>query len=132
MRCLCHFSRSYCSVFLIKILEEIKEKLQYNDQLLVQAEIFHLWVIEAPQKVALEFPAGHGWIECFVCSRRKAKQHAGLSVLAGVGERTREGNDFYHEMKDSNVLDKVGMVFGQMNSPWATVCALHPDRSDHG
>jgi F-type H+-transporting ATPase subunit beta len=46
-----------------------------------------------------------------------AKQHAGLSVFAGVGERTREGNDFYHEMKDSNVLDKVAMVFGQMNEP---------------
>ena len=46
-----------------------------------------------------------------------AKQHAGLSVFAGVGERTREGNDFYHEMKDSNVLDKVAMVFGQMNKP---------------
>jgi F-type H+/Na+-transporting ATPase subunit beta len=46
-----------------------------------------------------------------------AKQHAGLSVFAGVGERTREGNDFYHEMKDSNVLDKVSMVFGQMNEP---------------
>ena len=46
-----------------------------------------------------------------------AKQHSGLSVFAGVGERTREGNDFYHEMKESNVLDKVGMVFGQMNEP---------------
>ncbi len=46
-----------------------------------------------------------------------AKQHAGLSVFAGVGERTREGNDFYHEMKESNVLDKVSMVFGQMNEP---------------
>ncbi len=46
-----------------------------------------------------------------------AKQHAGLSVFAGVGERTREGNDFFHEMKDSNVLDKVAMVFGQMNEP---------------
>ncbi|UBM10898.1 F0F1 ATP synthase subunit beta [Cupriavidus metallidurans] len=46
-----------------------------------------------------------------------AKQHSGLSVFAGVGERTREGNDFYHEMKDSNVLDKVAMVFGQMNEP---------------
>jgi F-type H+-transporting ATPase subunit beta len=46
-----------------------------------------------------------------------AKAHSGLSVFAGVGERTREGNDFYHEMKDSNVLDKVGMVFGQMNEP---------------
>ena len=46
-----------------------------------------------------------------------AKQHSGLSVFAGVGERTREGNDFYHEMQESNVLDKVGMVFGQMNEP---------------
>ena len=46
-----------------------------------------------------------------------AKQHAGLSVFAGVGERTREGNDFYHEMKDSGVLDKVAMVYGQMNEP---------------
>ncbi|MDI1252638.1 F0F1 ATP synthase subunit beta [Thermomonas sp.] len=46
-----------------------------------------------------------------------AKEHEGLSVFAGVGERTREGNDFYHEMKDSNVLDKVTMVYGQMNEP---------------
>ncbi len=46
-----------------------------------------------------------------------AKQHSGLSVFAGVGERTREGNDFYHEMKESKVLDKVAMVFGQMNEP---------------
>src|SRR3990167_9412235 len=46
-----------------------------------------------------------------------AKAHSGLSVFAGVGERTREGNDFYHEMKDSNVLEKVAMVYGQMNEP---------------
>ncbi len=46
-----------------------------------------------------------------------AKEHSGLSVFAGVGERTREGNDFYHEMNDSNVLDKVAMVYGQMNEP---------------
>ncbi|EPG4684428.1 F0F1 ATP synthase subunit beta [Acinetobacter baumannii] len=46
-----------------------------------------------------------------------AKAHSGLSVFAGVGERTREGSDFYHEMKDSNVLDKVAMVYGQMNEP---------------
>jgi F-type H+-transporting ATPase subunit beta len=46
-----------------------------------------------------------------------AKQHSGLSVFAGVGERTREGNDFYHEMKESNVVDKVALVFGQMNEP---------------
>ncbi|HTJ95993.1 MAG TPA: F0F1 ATP synthase subunit beta [Rhodocyclaceae bacterium] len=46
-----------------------------------------------------------------------AKSYGGYSVFAGVGERTREGNDFYHEMDDSNVLDKVSMVFGQMNEP---------------
>ncbi len=46
-----------------------------------------------------------------------AKQYGGYSVFAGVGERTREGNDFYHEMADSKVLDKVAMVFGQMNEP---------------
>jgi len=46
-----------------------------------------------------------------------AKEHSGLSVFAGVGERTREGNDFYYEMKESNVLEKVAMVYGQMNEP---------------
>ena len=46
-----------------------------------------------------------------------AKQYGGYSVFAGVGERTREGNDFYHEMEESHVLDKVAMVFGQMNEP---------------
>ncbi|MFP6807857.1 MAG: F0F1 ATP synthase subunit beta [Pseudomonadales bacterium] len=46
-----------------------------------------------------------------------AKEHSGLSVFAGVGERTREGNDFYHEMAEAGVLDKISMVFGQMNEP---------------
>lgn len=46
-----------------------------------------------------------------------AKAHGGYSVFAGVGERTREGNDLYHEMKDAGVIDKVAMVFGQMNEP---------------
>jgi len=46
-----------------------------------------------------------------------AKQHGGVSVFAGVGERSREGNDLYHEMKNSGVLNKVAMVFGQMNEP---------------
>ncbi len=46
-----------------------------------------------------------------------AKEHGGYSVFAGVGERTREGNDFYYEMKDSEVLDKVSLVYGQMNEP---------------
>jgi len=49
--------------------------------------------------------------------RNIAAEHSGFSVFAGVGERTREGNDFYHEMKDSNVLDKVALVYGQMNEP---------------
>ena len=46
-----------------------------------------------------------------------AKEHGGYSVFAGVGERTREGNDFYHEMTEAGVLDKVALVFGQMNEP---------------
>lgn len=46
-----------------------------------------------------------------------AKEHGGLSVFAGVGERTREGNDLYYEMKDAGVLDKTALVFGQMNEP---------------
>lgn len=46
-----------------------------------------------------------------------AKAHGGVSVFAGVGERTREGNDLYHEMKESGVIDKLAMVFGQMNEP---------------
>ncbi len=46
-----------------------------------------------------------------------AKAHSGLSVFTGVGERTREGNDFYYEMKESKVLDKVSMIYGQMNEP---------------
>lgn len=46
-----------------------------------------------------------------------AKAHGGVSVFAGVGERTREGNDLYHEMEDAKVLDKLAMVFGQMNEP---------------
>ncbi|PIX99973.1 F0F1 ATP synthase subunit beta, partial [bacterium (Candidatus Howlettbacteria) CG_4_10_14_3_um_filter_37_10] len=49
--------------------------------------------------------------------RNLAAEHGGYSVFAGVGERTREGNDLYHEMKESGVLDKTAMVFGQMNEP---------------
>ncbi len=49
--------------------------------------------------------------------RNIAQEHGGFSVFAGVGERTREGNDLYHEMKDSGVLDKTALVFGQMNEP---------------
>lgn len=46
-----------------------------------------------------------------------AKEHGGVSVFSGVGERTREGNDLYHEFRDSNVIDKVALVYGQMNEP---------------
>ncbi len=49
--------------------------------------------------------------------RNIATEHAGYSVFAGVGERTREGNDFYHEMREAKVLDKVALVYGQMNEP---------------
>jgi F-type H+-transporting ATPase subunit beta len=49
--------------------------------------------------------------------RNIAVEHSGFSVFAGVGERTREGNDFYHEMTDGGVLDKVALVYGQMNEP---------------
>lgn len=49
--------------------------------------------------------------------RNIAQEHGGYSIFAGVGERTREGNDLYHEMKDSGVLDKTALVFGQMNEP---------------
>ena len=49
--------------------------------------------------------------------RNIATEHAGLSVFAGVGERTREGNDFYYEMAEAGVLDKISLVFGQMNEP---------------
>ncbi len=46
-----------------------------------------------------------------------AKEHGGYSVFAGVGERTREGNDLWHEMKDSGVIEKTALVYGQMNEP---------------
>ena len=49
--------------------------------------------------------------------RNIAAEHSGFSVFAGVGERTREGNDFFHEMTDAKVIDKVALVYGQMNEP---------------
>src|ERR1700752_2688535 len=67
-------------------------------------------------KIGLFGGAGVGQtVNMLELSNNIAKAHSGLSVFAGVGERTREGNDFYHEMKDSGVLDKVAMVFGPMN-----------------
>ena len=69
-------------------------------------------------KVGLFGGAGVGkTVNMMELIRNIAIEHSGYSVFAGVGERTREGNDFYHEMRDSNVLDKVALVYGQMNEP---------------
>ena len=69
-------------------------------------------------KVGLFGGAGVGkTVNMMELIRNIAIEHSGYSVFAGVGERTREGNDFYHEMTDSNVLDKVSLVYGQMNEP---------------
>ena len=69
-------------------------------------------------KVGLFGGAGVGkTVNMMELIRNIAIEHSGYSVFAGVGERTREGNDFYHEMKDSSVLDKVALVYGQMNEP---------------
>lgn len=69
-------------------------------------------------KVGLFGGAGVGkTVNMMELIRNIAIEHSGYSVFAGVGERTREGNDFYHEMKESSVLDKVSLVYGQMNEP---------------
>ena len=69
-------------------------------------------------KVGLFGGAGVGkTVNMMELIRNIAIEHSGFSVFAGVGERTREGNDFYHEMRESNVLDKVSLVYGQMNEP---------------
>jgi len=69
-------------------------------------------------KVGLFGGAGVGkTVNMMELIRNIAIEHSGFSVFAGVGERTREGNDFYHEMSESNVLDKVSLVYGQMNEP---------------
>ncbi|HAN55012.1 MAG TPA: F0F1 ATP synthase subunit beta [Betaproteobacteria bacterium] len=69
-------------------------------------------------KVGLFGGAGVGkTVNMMELIRNIAVEHSGYSVFAGVGERTREGNDFYHEMKDGGVLDKVALVYGQMNEP---------------
>ena len=69
-------------------------------------------------KVGLFGGAGVGkTVNMMELIRNIAIEHSGYSVFCGVGERTREGNDFYHEMRESNVLDKVALVYGQMNEP---------------
>ena len=111
-----------------------KPKTEYNDpihrsapefsNLTTQAEVFETGIkvvdLIAPMlkwgKVGL---FGWAWVGKTVIMQELihniASEHGGYSVVAGVGERTREGNDLYHEMKESGVIDKTAMVFGQMN-----------------
>jgi F-type H+-transporting ATPase subunit beta len=96
------------------------------DQLSTQAEILETGIkvidLLAPYakggKIGLFGGAGVGkTVTIQELINNIAQEHGGISVFAGVGERTREGNDLYHEMKDSGVLGKTAMVFGQMNEP---------------
>jgi F-type H+-transporting ATPase subunit beta len=74
--------------------------------------------IQKGGKVGLFGGAGVGkTVTLMELIRNIAVEHSGFSVFAGVGERTREGNDFYHEMSEGGVLDKVSLVYGQMNEP---------------
>jgi F-type H+-transporting ATPase subunit beta len=96
------------------------------DQLSTQAEILETGIkvidLLAPYakggKIGLFGGAGVGkTVTIQELINNIAQEHGGISVFAGVGERTREGNDLYHEMKDSGVISKTAMVFGQMNEP---------------
>jgi len=96
------------------------------DQLSTQAEILETGIkvidLLAPYakggKIGLFGGAGVGkTVTIQELIHNIAQEHGGISVFAGVGERTREGNDLYHEMKDSGVISKTAMVFGQMNEP---------------
>jgi F-type H+-transporting ATPase subunit beta len=96
------------------------------DELTTQAEMFETGIkvidLLAPYvkggKIGLFGGAGVGkTVTIQELINNIAQEHGGISVFAGVGERTREGNDLYHEMKDSGVLPKTAMVFGQMNEP---------------
>ncbi len=102
-----------------------REAPKFTDQS-VKAEIFETGIkvidLIAPfvkgGKVGLFGGAGVGkTVVITELIRNIAAEHGGYSVFAGVGERTREGNDLYHEMKESGVLDKTSLVFGQMNEP---------------
>jgi F-type H+/Na+-transporting ATPase subunit beta len=95
-------------------------ELKISDELLVTGVkvIDLLCPIAKGGKVGLFGGAGVGkTVNMLELIRNIATEHSGYSVFAGVGERTREGNDFYHEMADSKVLDKVALVYGQMNEP---------------
>jgi len=105
---------------------EIHRKAPAYDELAASAELLETGIkvidLVCPfakgGKVGLFGGAGVGkTVNMMELIRNIAIEHSGYSVFAGVGERTREGNDFYHEMTDSNVIDKVSLVYGQMNEP---------------
>jgi F-type H+-transporting ATPase subunit beta len=107
-------------------LNPIHRKAPAFDELSTQAEILETGIkvvdLLAPYakggKIGLFGGAGVGkTVLIQELINNIAQEHGGISVFAGVGERTREGNDLYHEMKDSGVIDKTAMVFGQMNEP---------------
>lgn len=107
-------------------LKPIHRQAPSFDELSVQAEMLETGIkvidLLAPYvkggKIGLFGGAGVGkTVTIQELINNIAQEHGGISVFAGVGERTREGNDLYHEMKDSGVLAKTAMVFGQMNEP---------------
>ncbi|MEI8103354.1 MAG: F0F1 ATP synthase subunit beta [Candidatus Moraniibacteriota bacterium] len=109
-----------------KIKRSIHRKAPAFDQQSTEAEVFETGIKSIDLicpfmkggKVGLFGGAGVGkTVVIQELIRNIASEHGGYSVFAGVGERTREGNDLYHEMKDSGVLDKTALVFGQMNEP---------------
>ena len=118
-----------------------REAPSYEDQsnstelLETGIKVIDLVFVRSPRvvKVGLFGGAGVGkTVNMMELIRNIAIEHSGYSVFAGVGERTREGNDFYHEMMESNVLDKVSLVYGQMNEPPGKPSARGADRPDHG
>ncbi len=98
---------------------EFKEQAAANELLETGIKVIDLVCPFAKGgKVGLFGGAGVGkTVNMMELIRNIAIEHSGFSVFAGVGERTREGNDFYHEMRESDVLDKVALVYGQMNEP---------------
>lgn len=108
------------------VVNPIHRQAPAFDELSVQAEILETGIkvvdLLAPYakggKIGLFGGAGVGkTVLIQELINNIAQEHGGISVFAGVGERTREGNDLYHEMKDSGVISKTAMVFGQMNEP---------------
>ena len=95
------------------------EDLKANTEILPTGiKIIDMLIPISKGKVGLFGGAGVGkTVNMMDLIRNIAIEHSGYSVFTGVGERTREGNDFYYEMKESNVLDKVALVYGQMNEP---------------